>query len=95
MEGCGAGHAKMVTAIAVDTKGARVLTGSEDSELRMFDFGGMKRDMRSFRSLTPSEGCAVNAISFSPTGKLLLPPPAVVCSMVWYTKLHRARLAHA
>lgn len=66
------GHAKMVTAIAVDTKGARVLTGSEDYELRMFDFGGMKRDMRSFRSITPSEGCAVNALSFSPTGDRFL-----------------------
>ena len=44
------------------------LTGGEDYQLRMFDFGGMKRDMRAFRKLEPSEGYPVNAVSFSPTG---------------------------
>jgi WD40 repeat protein len=36
----------------------------------MFDFGGMKRDMRSFRKLEPTEGYPVNALSFSPSGAL-------------------------
>ncbi len=62
------GHRKLVTAIALDPKGARLLTGSEDHQVQMYDFGGMKRDMRSFRSFEPSEGCPINAISFSPTG---------------------------
>lgn len=34
----------------------------------MFDFGGMKRDMRSFRKLEPTEGYPINALSFSPSG---------------------------
>ena len=63
-----AGHEKMVTALAVDKAGARVLTGGEDYKLRMFDFGGMKRDMRAFRTLEPEESYPVNALSFSPTG---------------------------
>ena len=58
----------MVTALAVDKAGARVLTGGEDYKLRMFDFGGMKRDMRAFRTLEPEESYPVNAVSFSPTG---------------------------
>ena len=52
----------------MDRTGARALTGGEDYQLRMFDFGGMKRDMRAFRKLEPSEGYPVNAVSFSPTG---------------------------
>ena len=68
---CGAlraGHEKLVTALDVDRAGARALTGGEDYQLRMFDFGGMKRDMRAFRKLEPSDGYPVNAVSFSPTG---------------------------
>ena len=37
----------------------------------MFDFGGMKRDMRSFRKLEPTEGYPVNSISWSPSGQAL------------------------
>jgi hypothetical protein len=48
-----AAHGKCVTAIAADRAGARLLTGGEDYQLQMFDFGGMKRDMRSFRKLQP------------------------------------------
>ncbi len=65
----GAGHEKLVTTLDVDRAGARALTGGEDYQLRMFDFGGMKRDMRAFRKLEPSEGYPVNAVSFSPTGE--------------------------
>ncbi len=64
-----AGHEKLVTTLDVDRAGARALTGGEDYQLRMFDFGGMKRDMRAFRKLEPSEGYPVNAVSFSPTGE--------------------------
>lgn len=63
-----AAHGKCVTAIAADRAGARLLTGSEDYQLQMFDFGGMKRDMRSFRKLEPMEGYPINALSFSPSG---------------------------
>jgi WD domain, G-beta repeat len=62
------GHRKLVSALAVDASGARLLTGSEDYTVRMFDFGGMKSDMRSFREFEPHEGYPVNSLSFSPTG---------------------------
>ena len=65
-----AAHGKCVTAIAADRAGARLLTGGEDYQLQMFDFGGMKRDMRSFRKLEPMEGYPINALSFSPSGAL-------------------------
>lgn len=34
----------------------------------MWDFNGMKSDMRSFRKLEPSEGHPVLSLSFSPSG---------------------------
>lgn len=63
-----AGQEKMVIALDVDKSGARALSGAEDYKLKMFDFGGMKRDMRAFRTLEPEDSYPVNAISFSPTG---------------------------
>lgn len=57
-----------MTAIAADRAGARLLTGGDDYNLQMFDFGGMKRDMRSFRKLEPMEGYPITALSFSPSG---------------------------
>jgi len=64
-----AAHGKLVTAIAADRAGARLLTGGEDYAVQMFDFGGMKRDMRSFRKLEPTEGYPINALTFSPSGR--------------------------
>ena len=58
-----AGHTKAVTALHLDASGARLLSGSHDYQLRMFDFGGMKADLRSFRSLEPAEGHPVVAVS--------------------------------
>jgi hypothetical protein len=38
-----------VTCLDVDASGSRVVTGSLDYTIRMFDFGGMKNDLKSFR----------------------------------------------
>lgn len=43
------GHTKTVTALDIDHSGSRVLTGSHDYSVRIYDFNGMKNDMRSFR----------------------------------------------
>jgi WD40 repeat protein len=59
----------VVTALAADPAGSRLLAGSRDYTLRMFDFNGMNSTMRSFRSLEPSEGHPVHALSWSPTGQ--------------------------
>eukprot|EP00884_Botryococcus_braunii_P018671 jgi/Botrbrau1/5488/Bobra.27_1s0027.2 len=66
------GQKKVVTALAADPAGSRLLAGSRDYTLRMFDFNGMNSTMRSFRSLEPSEGHPVHALSWSPTGDAFL-----------------------
>lgn len=66
------GQGKVVTSIDVDHSGSRLLAGSRDYSLRMFDFNGMKSDMRSFRRLEPSDGHPVHSVSLSPTGDAFL-----------------------
>ncbi|XP_024370423.1 uncharacterized protein [Physcomitrium patens] len=61
------GHTKVVTAIAVDPTGSRVLTGGYDYSVRMYDFQGMNAQLRSFRQIEPSEGHQLRALSWSPT----------------------------
>ena len=65
---CYAGQGKVVCSLDVDHSGSRLLAGSRDYSLRMFDFNGMKSDMRSFRKIEPSDGHPVHAVSLSPTG---------------------------
>lgn len=60
----------MVSTLDVDPAGSRLLSGSRDYNLHIFDFNGMKSDMRAFRSLKPSEGHPVLGLSWSPTGML-------------------------
>lgn len=66
------GQGKVVTSLDVDHSGSRLLAGSRDYSLRMFDFNGMKSDMRSFRRLEPSDGHPVHSVSLSPTGQHLV-----------------------
>jgi WD40 repeat protein len=66
-----AGQGKVVASLDVDHSGSRVLAGSRDYTIRLFDFNGMKSDLRSFRQLEPFEGHPVHAVSWSPTGKQL------------------------
>lgn len=66
------GHSKVVSALAVDHSGSRVLSGSYDYTVRMYDFQGMKRDLASFRQLEPFDGHQVRALSWSPTAGFFL-----------------------
>uniref|UniRef100_A0A1J3DYW0 WD repeat-containing protein 70 n=1 Tax=Noccaea caerulescens TaxID=107243 RepID=A0A1J3DYW0_NOCCA len=61
------GHTKIVTCLAVDSAGARVLSGSYDYTVRMYDFQGMNSRLQSFRQIEPSEGHQVRSLSWSPT----------------------------
>ena len=56
-----------MTALAFDRSGARLLTGSNDYNVEMYDFGGMNRSHRPFKVFTPRDGHVVVAISFSPS----------------------------
>ncbi|KAL6753523.1 WD40 repeat-like protein [Haematococcus lacustris] len=68
----GSSHIKAVTCMDVDHTGNRLVTGSMDMNMRLYDFNGMKRDMKAFRELEAQEGHPVLALSWSPTGELLL-----------------------
>ncbi|KAL3647680.1 hypothetical protein CASFOL_008648 [Castilleja foliolosa] len=66
------GHTKVVSALAVDPTGSRVLSGSYDYTVRMYDFQGMNARLQSFRQLEPSEGHQVRSLSWSPSADRFL-----------------------
>lgn len=65
-------HRKAVVALALDHSGSRLLTGSDDYTVKLFDFNGMKSDCRSFRQIEPCEGHPVLALSWSPNSDSFL-----------------------
>lgn len=65
-------HRKAVVALALDHSGSRLLTGSDDYTVKLFDFNGMKSDCRSFRQIEPCEGHPVVALSWSPNSDSFL-----------------------
>ena len=58
---------KAISALAVDTGGGRVLSGSHDGMVRMWDFAGMDRRLQSFREVEPEAGCPLTALDFDHT----------------------------
>ncbi|KAH7278402.1 hypothetical protein KP509_38G039800 [Ceratopteris richardii] len=66
------GHTKVVSTVAVDPTGTRVLSGSYDYSVRMYDFQGMDARLQSFRQFEPFEGHQVRALSWSPTADRFL-----------------------
>nr|GMD12218.1 WD repeat-containing protein 70 [Ipomoea batatas] len=66
------GHSKIVSALAVDHTGSRVLSGSYDYTVRMYDFQGMNARLQSFRQVEPFEGHQVRSLSWSPTSDRFL-----------------------
>lgn len=69
-------HEKPVTALSLDPKASRMVTGSMDGTIKFFDFGGMSDEKSAFRCLEPVEGHMVQATSFGITGGRVL----VICS---------------
>ena len=65
-------HSRAVICLAWDESGSRLLSGSNDYSIKIFDFGGMKSDCRPFRSLIPCDGHPVIALSWSPNGDAFL-----------------------
>ncbi|XP_010264822.1 PREDICTED: WD repeat-containing protein 70 [Nelumbo nucifera] len=66
------GHTKVVSALAIDHSGSRVISGSYDYTVRMYDFQGMNSRLASFRQLEPFEGHQVRSLSWSPTADKFL-----------------------
>ena len=69
---------KPLTAIDIDDAGARIVTGSYDTNLKLWDFAAMDARMKSFRQVVPSEGNQVRCVKFSNTGT----PPLYTCPLV-------------
>lgn len=70
------GHAKAVTAMSLDPKGSRMVTGGLDGVVRYYDFNGMSEAKEPFRIVEPVDCHMVQSLSFSTTGGVAL----VVCS---------------
>jgi len=63
-----AGHGKTVTVVSVDHAGARMVTGSSDYGLRLYDFNGMAADLKPFRILEePMGSYQIRSVDWSPT----------------------------
>lgn len=67
-----AGQGKYIASLDVDHSGSRVLSGSRDYSVRLFDFNGMKSDLKSFRQIQPFDGHPVHAVSWSPSGTFMV-----------------------
>lgn len=81
---------QVVAALAVDTSGSRVLSGSYDYTVRMYDFQGMNARLQSFRQLEPFEGHQVRSLSWSPTSDRFL---CVTGSAQAKVRMHQCRHA--
>ena len=51
--------------------------------MRLYDFTGMKRDLRPFREVHPREGYPMHAVDWSPTGDMF-----VAASGNWQPTVH-------
>ncbi|KAG8734957.1 hypothetical protein FRC11_003561, partial [Ceratobasidium sp. 423] len=65
-------HTKVVSALAVDPSGARVVTGSHDYDVKLWDFGGMDSRFKPFRSWEPAESYHVHDLKYSNAGDKFL-----------------------
>jgi hypothetical protein len=62
------GHSKAVACVSIEPAGNRLVTGSLDYSMKMFDFGGMDSRHRHFKSMEPEEGHPVVSVAHSPSG---------------------------
>jgi WD40 repeat protein len=69
------GHSKSVLCVSYEPAGNRVVTGSMDYMVKMYDFGGMDRRHASFREARPEDGHPVIAVSHSPSGDRFIAAP--------------------
>ncbi|KAH6948008.1 hypothetical protein HPB50_022442 [Hyalomma asiaticum] len=63
---------KIVSALALDPNGARLVTGGYDFDITLFDFAGMDLSLQPFRSLRPCECHQIRNLEYSCTGDSFL-----------------------
>ncbi|CDW85197.1 wd repeat-containing protein 70 [Stylonychia lemnae] len=66
------GHQRSIQAMDIDLYGNRMVTGGLDFILKIWDFPGMNRKLKSMREYKPFDGHPVNALSFDPDGENFL-----------------------
>jgi len=62
---------RVLSALALDQRGGRLLTGGFDYNIKMWDFAGMTSTLQSFREVEPEEGHVVRQLRYCGGGKFL------------------------
>jgi WD40 repeat protein len=65
-------HQRTVSALSMDPKGVRMISGGYDYNIHFWDFNGMDQSFRSFREIQPWEGYQIKELRFSHTGDSFL-----------------------
>ncbi|KIM48429.1 hypothetical protein M413DRAFT_440158 [Hebeloma cylindrosporum] len=65
-------HTKVVSALALDPSGARIISGSHDYDCKLWDFGGMDMRCKPFKSWEPAGTYYVHDLKFSNDGTKFL-----------------------
>ncbi|CAL1569391.1 unnamed protein product [Knipowitschia caucasica] len=63
---------KTVSALGLDTSGARLVSGGYDFDVRFWDFAGMDQTLQAFRTLQPCECHQIRSLQYSITGDAIL-----------------------
>lgn len=65
-------HTKVVSALALDPSGARIVSGSHDYDCKLWDFGGMDMRCKPFKSWEPAGSYHIHDLKFSNDGQRIL-----------------------
>ena len=63
---------KAVSGLALDPAGSRLVTGSQDFDVKFWDFNAMDARFQSFRTIQPMENYHITSIEYSITGDQVL-----------------------
>jgi WD40 repeat protein len=65
-------HTKVVSGLALDPSGARIVSGSHDYDCKLWDFGGMDMRCKPFKSWEPAGTYHIHDLNFSNDGTKFL-----------------------
>ncbi|KDQ63863.1 hypothetical protein JAAARDRAFT_120014 [Jaapia argillacea MUCL 33604] len=65
-------HTKVVSALALDPSGARIVSGSHDYDCKLWDFGGMDMRCKPFKTWEPAGTYYIHDVKFSHDGQWFL-----------------------
>ncbi|THH02476.1 hypothetical protein EW026_g392 [Hermanssonia centrifuga] len=65
-------HTKVVSALALDPSGARILSGSHDYDCKLWDFGGMDWRCKPFKTWEPAGTYYIHDLKYSNDGQQFL-----------------------